>query len=577
MTFSKRPRGFRVIRPYVSNLALYALVFLLAYRFGMSFSQSLSSPFWFPDSVLLCTLLVSEPGTWWVYILAALPIRLFLFVPPGTPLWFLVACFLNDSLKGLLSAWLLRRISRPTLWLDGLREYTKYFLIAVILSPALSALAGAATRVYIGDDFGRAWRNWFLGDALASLVLTPLLVCLVIGHRSLGQYSKKFVAAGLSITASLTLAGYITFNRGLGGQSYPPFLLYMPVPFLLIAAVFFGPIGASLTLLLTSLLAIFGTIAGRGPFYQESAAVSLVSIQLFLFFVSVPFMFLSVLIGQQQKTDSSLRESEKRFRSLVDTAPVLVWMSGTDAACTFFNKPWLDFTGRSLAQELGNGWADSVHAEDVEGCKGQYLSAFESRRSFTLEYRLRRNDGVYRWILDNGIPRYGSDGNFLGYIGTCIDITDRKEAEDRLRQISAQLIHAQEAERFRIGQELHDDFSQRAAALSMGLTYLARKFEGEESTNKFDELQQQAMDLCKDIADLSHRLRPAALERLGLAVALRGLCRQSTDDGHTVTLTCDEHLPKLSNEVAISLYRIAQEALRNALAHSGASRIYVEL
>jgi two-component system, LuxR family, sensor kinase FixL len=108
-------------------------------------------------------------------------------------------------------------------------------------------------------------------------------------------------------------------------------------------------------------------------------------------------------------------------------------MSDEDKLCTFFNKGWLDFTGRPLEQELGNGWAESVHREDLDHCLEVYDNSFDARQRFTMEYRMRRIDGEYRWILDNGAPRFASDGRFLGYIGSCLDITDRKQAQERFR------------------------------------------------------------------------------------------------------------------------------------------------
>lgn len=124
-----------------------------------------------------------------------------------------------------------------------------------------------------------------------------------------------------------------------------------------------------------------------------------------------------------------LRESEARFRIVADSAPVLIWMSGPDKRCTFFNKGWLEFTGRTLDQELGDGWTKGVHVEDLPHCLDVYQSAFDKREPFTIEYRLRRKDGDYRWLLDTGTPRFDTDGAFLGYIGSCIDIGDRKQVE----------------------------------------------------------------------------------------------------------------------------------------------------
>ena len=140
-------------------------------------------------------------------------------------------------------------------------------------------------------------------------------------------------------------------------------------------------------------------------------------------------------VTEPKLSEQALLESEMRFRTVADAAPVLIWMSGPDKLCTFFNKGWLDFTGRKLEQELGNGWAEGVHREDFDRCLNIYKNSFDARQPFTMEYRLRRNDGEYRWVLDSGTPRFSDDGAFLGYIGSCIDIAERKQAElDHQRQ-----------------------------------------------------------------------------------------------------------------------------------------------
>jgi PAS domain S-box-containing protein len=137
-----------------------------------------------------------------------------------------------------------------------------------------------------------------------------------------------------------------------------------------------------------------------------------------------------------QKAELLLRESEMRFRSMADASPALLWMSGTDKLCTYFNKTWLDFTGRSLQQEMGEGWTDGVHPEDLQRCLDTYVAAFDERRDFSMEYRLRRANGEYGWILDQGVPRFSHDGAFAGYMGSCTDITERKRAEQELHKLS---------------------------------------------------------------------------------------------------------------------------------------------
>jgi two-component system sensor kinase FixL len=142
-------------------------------------------------------------------------------------------------------------------------------------------------------------------------------------------------------------------------------------------------------------------------------------------------------ITESKLAEQSLRESEARFRLLADSAPVLIWMSGTDRRCTYFNLPWLQFTGRTLDQELGDGWAEGVHPEDLQRCLDIYVRAFDAREPFAMEYRLRRHDGEYRWIQDNGAPLFGADQNFIGYIGSCIDITERKQRNEHLKREQA--------------------------------------------------------------------------------------------------------------------------------------------
>ena len=141
----------------------------------------------------------------------------------------------------------------------------------------------------------------------------------------------------------------------------------------------------------------------------------------------------------RRDAENALRESEQRFRNLSDSAPVMIWESGLDKKCTWFNRAWLEFTGRTMEQELGDGWAEGVHPEDLERCIGIYAGSFERRETFRMEYRLRRHDGQWRWVLEHSLPRMTRDGTFLGFLGSCIDITESKDAEQTLRNTNEAL------------------------------------------------------------------------------------------------------------------------------------------
>ena len=155
-----------------------------------------------------------------------------------------------------------------------------------------------------------------------------------------------------------------------------------------------------------------------------------------------------------------LRASEERFRNMADTAPVMIWIVDTEGSCTYVNQRWLDYTGRTFEEELGSGWTQSIHPDDYERCMETYVNTVNTRRPFEMEYRVRRYDGEYRWIFDKGVPRFSTTGTFLGYIGSCIDITERKQGEvalqtahDELHQLKTQL----EAENVSLQQELQLD------------------------------------------------------------------------------------------------------------------------
>ncbi|HEY7113096.1 MAG TPA: MASE1 domain-containing protein, partial [Thermoanaerobaculia bacterium] len=420
------------------DLALFAVAYYFAYRFGMSFSQAVPSPFWFPDAVLLCALLLHTPRVWWLFVLVTVPIRFWLVrVPGGPPEWFLAAASANDALKALLSATILRRALRDPTRFDRLRDFAVFVGVAVIGVPILSALGGAAAWTVVGRSFGRSFQDWFLGDSLASLLLVPAILYWSWGRerRRSGRSHPTIEAALLTVGLSgLALAAF-------GGQVKPPYdsllLLYAPVPFLLWAALRFGLRGASAMLTLSALVVAAAAAAGRGPFGAQSPDQRILWIQLYLFVVALPMMFLAVLMKERNDSAVKLRASEERFREVVNSQTDLICRYLPDTTLTFVNEAYCRYFGRTAEELIGRKFLDLIPEGPPREIAWMHVrSLIEKPRVEADEHEVVRGDGSIGWQQWLDHPIRGRDGRVIEFQAIGRDVTDRKRAEEADRRLA---------------------------------------------------------------------------------------------------------------------------------------------
>lgn len=263
---------------------------------------------------------------------------------------------------------------------------------------------------------------------------------------------------------------------------------------------------------------------------------------------------------------AGIATDDARFRLLADTAPVMLWMSGRDGACEFFNSTWLDFTGRSISEERGYGWAEGVHPEDFQDAVDRYLDCFVKRQRFRMEYRLRRADGVFRWILDQGVPRYGNDGSFDGFIGSCIDITEMRESAEA-EQARTEALAAALRERDVLLSEIHHRVKNNLQLVSSMLALQARS-SGHEVHDALLEGQRRidSIALVHEHLYGSRNLAAVNLARYVEAL-IPSLCRASIA-AERVEVDVDLEDVEIEAERAIPCGLVVSELVTNALKHA---------
>lgn len=417
-------------------LAVFSVAYAVAFRFGMQFSQTTASPFWFPDSVLLCALLWARPRWSWWLVAATLPIRLLIAYPATVPLWFLVFTTAIDAAKGLIAAAVLRRLLANPLRFESLRDYCLYALAVAGIVPALSAIPGAWGRHLLGYPFGASWLQWYQGDALTSLVITPFLFYWLLPPPRVRSVSRMRIAEALLIIGGLTVSTWLAFAPAQGRVFFSDAQLYAPVPFLVWAALRFGALGASGAIALLAIFAVRGALSSAGPFLGNSPAEVALSLQEYLLIRAVPLYVVGVLVDQTGRAAASLRESEARYREMVEMQTSFVCRLRSDMTLTFVNPAFCQFVGRAAADLVGGNFlallprASQSRALEIFGVAAASNEVREWESDIVLApERL----GLVHWTCR---ALFDAAGQLQSYQIIGNDVMDRKRAEEADRKVA---------------------------------------------------------------------------------------------------------------------------------------------
>jgi signal transduction histidine kinase len=497
-------------------------------------------------------------------------------VPIRSTAWLILA----DTVEVLIAAWSLSYFFKGVPQLNSVKVLAKYSSFAVILAPFAGAFVGALAT---SGNYWTSWRVNFFSEALAFLTLMPALLSWASKVPAWAKKSGAYYLEAGVLIATLVLLGYITLAAP--GRSNSPALLYSLVPFLLWSALRFGSMGISTSVIVVAFLSIWGAVHGRGPFTEPEPINEVLSLQVFLFFTAAPFMVLAALVEERKQVEEQLREGEERLRLAVQAGMMYAfeWDMANDTIVRTGQcrdvLNWMDDPMR----DTGRQFIGRVHPDDREAYATTETGRTPDNPTYRISYRMLRPDGGVVWLEESGHAFFDGKGRMLRIIGMVANVTEQKQAEEAISNVSRRLIQAHEEERTRIARDLHDDVNQRLALVAIRLQQVEQL---EQSPSKsvaevcshLRELEQVIAEIGIDVQAISHRLHSSKLEYMGLVAAARSFCNEFSEQQKVeITFAHDEISHTLPQEISLCLFRVLQEALQNGVKHSGVRRFDVEL
>jgi PAS domain S-box-containing protein len=429
-------------RPNI-RLALSVLLVCAGYYIGALAGKSLRFPssnlalIWPPTAILLSALLVVPTRTWWIYLLAVAPVHVLVQAQDDVPVWGIISQLLGNFGQAVLAALIVRHFNKGAQPFDSFRAMIIFMLGAVIVAPVVVSSIAAYLYVLSGweHSYMYVWGARVLSNALSTLMIVPLIVLLAT-HKVTADTvfgPQRYVEAA-SLVVAVVLTGWITFSKegeALFGMACP---IVLPLPVLLWSAVRFRLKALCLCLLLVAYLAFLHSADGHGFFAMNSPQQNVLSLQFYLILIALPLMLLTILIEERGKKQETLRESEARYRALVVAGAEMVWRANAQGEGFFVTPTWQELTGQNEEQMREFGWLEAVHPDDRERSRRLWQEAMQDKHAYENELRIRTRQGNYRHFHVHAVPVLAPDGSVCEWVGANTDITERKRAEDALKQ-----------------------------------------------------------------------------------------------------------------------------------------------
>ena len=579
----------------IGKSAFVALLYYLLVVIGMKlhFSTSGLSLIWPSNALLAATLVLSPKGRWWLYLLAIIPAHIAGMSSYHLGLWWLAYQIAFNSALTATYAAILQKFKPEILYFEALRDVLIFLGVSVAVpvlmnwvaiypvfkfSPSSSALLAHNSP----EGFFAVWTSCWINNSASFIAFVPaILVCVTRGSSWFRGFSSQRVAEGALLTAFFIPVTFLAYGRVAANGQMLEALYLMPIPFLLWAAVRFGPAGASLSVTALVCISSWCAYAGEGPFLRSSFIDRVTSMQISWIIICAPVLALAAVVRERKFVTLAFLKSEGRFRQFFETQPECCYMISPGGIVLDVNPAACEALGYTKEELIGKA-VSIIYAPESHSKMRDLLEKWKKTgRLESEEIVALTRDGERRVVLVNAGSVVDAEGNLLHSTNVHVDITERKRAEEALSKVSQRLIEAQEKERTRIARELHDDFSQRMALLHLSL----EQFEQENTAGFSSKARQQlnniseiASEISSNIHDLSHQLHPSKLDTLGLMASVRGLCREFSEQPKLQVQFVHEDIPgPIPKDVTLCLFRIVQEALRNVVKHSGASEATVEL